>query len=205
MTILIVARHGNTFEPGEPPRRVGVRTDLPLTAKGMEHGRNLGAYLEKINLMPTRVYTSDLRRTRQMVDCINQQTGSSYQPQVMPIFNELDYGPDENQTEDLVLARIGEQAMADWEEKGIIPPGWSPDAESLMNRWRTFAAHITSTQPDGTVMVITSNGIARFAMTLASNYDDARVSYGLKLSTGGFGVLEHDGSNWLIQSWNVRP
>jgi transcriptional regulator GlxA family with amidase domain len=31
MTTLIIARHGNTFEDGETPRRVGARTDLPLS------------------------------------------------------------------------------------------------------------------------------------------------------------------------------
>ena len=31
MTTLVVIRHGNTFEADEEPRRVGARTDLPLT------------------------------------------------------------------------------------------------------------------------------------------------------------------------------
>ena len=30
MKTLIIARHGNTFRPGETPTRVGSRTDLPL-------------------------------------------------------------------------------------------------------------------------------------------------------------------------------
>ena len=35
MTRLVIVRHGNTFEAGEPPRRIGARTDLPLTATGV--------------------------------------------------------------------------------------------------------------------------------------------------------------------------
>lgn len=205
MTILIIARHGNTFEPGERPRRVGLHTDLPLTDAGIAHGRNLGAYLKKINLLPDRLYTSQLQRTTQMAKYINEGAGVFLPPQAMPIFNELDYGPDENQTEDKVIARLGEQALADWDERAIMPPGWSPDTKTLIKNWANFAQHITTTQADKTVMVITSNGIARFALTLPGNFEEARKQCGLKLATGAFGVLEHDGARWSVQSWNVRP
>ena len=40
--MFIVVRHGNTFEADEQPRRIGARTDLPLTAKGVEQARALG-------------------------------------------------------------------------------------------------------------------------------------------------------------------
>ena len=33
-TRLIIARHGNTFDAGDIPTRVGRRTDLPLVASG---------------------------------------------------------------------------------------------------------------------------------------------------------------------------
>ena len=42
MTRLYIARHGNTFEAGEAPRRVGRRTDLPLTAAGRAQAEALG-------------------------------------------------------------------------------------------------------------------------------------------------------------------
>lgn len=126
MTILIVARHGNTFEHGEPPRRVGARTDLPLTEKGREHGRNLGTYLKKINLLPNVIYTSQLKRTMQTATEIINAAGLNVTPQPSGIFNELDYGPDENQPEETVLAQIGESALTAWEERGILPPAGRP-------------------------------------------------------------------------------
>lgn len=205
MTVLIVARHGNTFEPGETPRRVGLRTDLHLTEKGLEHGHNLGRYLKKINLLPDRIYTSELARTRQMAECVNESSGLTLTPQAMPMFNELDYGPDENQPEDAVIARIGEQAMADWEDHAQMPPGWSPDAGTIARRWAEFGAHVTATQPDSIILVITSNGIARFALGLGGDFAGAQRRFGLKLATGAFGVLEHDGTAWVVESWNVRP
>lgn len=205
MTILIVARHGNTFEPGETPRRIGGRTDLPLTAKGLEHGRNLGAYLKRINLLPDAVYTSRLLRTRETAAEMMQAAGLNLKPQASVIFNELDYGPDENKTEDHVIARIGEQALLDWEEKAIMPPGWRPDSATISERWGDFAKDIVKSHPKGIVMVVTSNGIARFALTLPGNFEAMRKQFGLKLATGAFGVLEHDGIGWSVQNWNIRP
>lgn len=205
MTILIVARHGNTFEHGETPRRVGARTDLPLTAAGLDHGRNLGTYLKKINLLPDVVYTSRLKRTIQTAAELIAAAGLKVTPQATDIFNELDYGPDENQPEDKVIARIGEQALTDWEERGILPPGWSPDAATIEKRWADFSRTITKDRPGDIVLVVTSNGIARFALDLTGDFDAARKKFGLKLSTGAFGILEHDGENWTIQNWNVRP
>lgn len=205
MTILIVARHGNTFEHGETPRRVGACTDLPLTAKGLEHGRNLGAYLKKINLLPDTIYTSRLKRTVQTAAEIIAAAGIAVAPQASAMFNELDYGPDENQTEEKVTARIGEQALTDWEERGILPPGWSPDAKTIMASWNDFSQTMLKERPGGIVLVVTSNGIARFALGLPGDFDAARKQYGLKLSTGAFGILEHDGENWAIQNWNIRP
>ena len=205
MTILIIARHGNTFEAGETPRRVGAATDLPLTSIGLQQARNIGAYLKKINLLPNAIHTSRLLRTRQTADQIIAEIQLELQPQATVIFNELDYGPDENKTEDEVIARIGEQAITDWEEKGIVPRGWNPGAEIIIERWKTFADDITRTHPNGIVLVVTSNGIARFALGLTSDFETARIQYGLKLATGAFGILEHDGKTWSVQNWNVRP
>ena len=41
--LLLLARHGNTFDKGDKVVWVGARTDLPLTAKGREQARALGA------------------------------------------------------------------------------------------------------------------------------------------------------------------
>ena len=38
-TKLIVVRHGNTFNKGDTILRVGSKTDLPLTATGVQQGR----------------------------------------------------------------------------------------------------------------------------------------------------------------------
>ena len=44
MKRLIIARHGNTFRPGETPTRVGAGTDLPLVEE--TRARSIGRYLK---------------------------------------------------------------------------------------------------------------------------------------------------------------
>ena len=44
MTTLIIARHGNTFDKGDIPTRVGARTDLPLVEKGRAQAKALVAH-----------------------------------------------------------------------------------------------------------------------------------------------------------------
>lgn len=205
MTILIIARHGNTFEAGETPRRVGAGTDLPLTAAGLQQGRNIGIYLKKINLLPDEIHTSRLLRTQQTAQQIIAEAELEVFPQASVIFNELDYGLDENKTEDEVISRLGKQAITDWEERGIVPRGWNPNAEIISKRWQDFANDIVRTNPDGIVLVVTSNGIARFALGLTGDFAATRQQYGLKLATGAMGMLEHDGTVWNVQNWNIRP
>ena len=60
MRTLIIARHGNTFRPGETPTRVGARTDLPLVEE--ERARGIGLYLKKLGLIPTPAHCRTRRR-----------------------------------------------------------------------------------------------------------------------------------------------
>ncbi|MCF0233786.1 MAG: histidine phosphatase family protein, partial [Thermoguttaceae bacterium] len=60
---LIVARHGNTFNKGDVILRVGARTDLPLTATGVEQAKKIGAILAARGLVPTEIYAAPLLRT----------------------------------------------------------------------------------------------------------------------------------------------
>jgi probable phosphoglycerate mutase len=202
MTILIIARHGNTFESGETPRRVGARTDMNLTAKGLEQGKNLGTHLKTQNLLPIAIFTSHLKRTIQTAQEIMKAAELPLTPQASDIFNEIDYGPDENKTEDEVIARIGGAAIKAWEEHATLPDGWSPDANTIIENWKKFAQQISKDHPNDIILVVTSNGIARFAL----NLPDSRQNVDLKLATGAYGILEHTPeTGWTVKGWNIRP
>jgi probable phosphoglycerate mutase len=208
-TRLIVARHGNTFDSGDIPTRVGLHTDIPLVKKGREQGKALGHNLVHRNLIPDVVFTSFLSRA---IDtallAIAEMSNGEIPAYQFGLFNEIDYGPDENKTEDVVIARVGEDAIERWNKEGIAPDGWKVDVEALKSGWAEFASHILEEYAGQTILVVTSNGIARFAPFITGDYDSFKEQYDMKLSTGAYGVLQHSGGSdalWEITDWNFRP
>ena len=206
MTTLIIARHGNTFNPEDTPTRVGARTDLPLVTSGQEQARKLGAWLKAQNILPETVYSSQLSRTKQTAEIAIKELGVPQPVYALEIFNEIDYGPDENITEDKVIKRLGKKALKNWDDKAIVPKGWKFDSDACIKNWKNFARHIVNTaSEEEATLVVTSNGIARFAPHLTGDFDAFADNHKIKLSTGALGVLKFDGDQWVIKDWNVRP
>ena len=105
MTRLVIARHGNTFAPGDIVTRVGGRTDLPLVASGRAQGEALGRHFAALGISFAAAFCSPLARTRQSAELILAQTGNDIEPASEAFLTEIDYGPDENRPEDEVRAR----------------------------------------------------------------------------------------------------
>lgn len=205
MTTLLIARHGNTFGPGETPLRVGKRTDLPLVESGREQARRIGLWMKERALTPQAVFTSSLKRTietaRLALDMAGLETTTRT---ILHLFDEIDHGPDEGKTEEDVLARLGPQALRLWDETATMPQDWTPRPEAILSGWKEFLETIRQDFPDGLVLVVTSNGVARFAPFLAT--PDEKTRRPLKLSTGALGQMEcEDNSSWTVSFWNVRP
>lgn len=185
---LVIVRHGNTFAPGEPPRRIGARTDLPLVDSGRAQALALRDHFAQLGWRFDRVLASPLKRTRETAALI----APSAAIEDADWLREIDHGPDENRTEVEVIARIGADALAAWERGAIAPPGWQVDAEPRLAAWRALVDRDT----DETWLLVTSNGAARFAL-LALGEPPA------KIRTGAFGVIE-DGP-WRVTLWDHRP
>lgn len=205
MTTLIIARHGNTFEKGETPTRVGKHTDLQLTAKGLEQGAAIGRYLKENRFIPDVVYASNLQRTQQTAKAAIKASGISNPVFALDIFDEIDYGPDENKPEDAVIARLGEQALADWDNKAIVPDGWVVDPQQIIDNWLNFGDQIRAHDDNETILVVTSNGIARFAPYLTGDFESFAAAHDIKMATGSLSVFEFSEGQWRVKDWGVRP
>lgn len=203
---LLIARHGNTFAPGDLVRRVGT-TDLPLVASGLEQGRLLGAYLKQNNLLPDVLFTSQLQRAIQTAEQAQQVMGTHLAIETLSIFNEIDYGPDENQPETEVVARIGKKALSAWEAQALVPDGWKVDPAEIINNWRTFAERLRQQYMGKTCLVVTSNGIARFAPHLTGDFAAFSAQYGIKIATGAVCIFANEVSTpaWDCLAWNMKP
>ena len=205
MTTLVIARHGNTFGPGDVVTRVGGRTDLPLTEAGLEQGRKLGAYLREHALLPSVIYTSQLRRTLQTAAMAQQEMGLAVPLVPLDMFNEIDYGPDENQPEAAVVARLGADALRAWDMDTIVPPGWLVDVEGIRNAWSAFGLQLVQEHAGSTVLVVTSNGIARFAPVLTGDFEGFKARQNLKIATGALCRFEYADDGWTVATWNLKP
>lgn len=205
MTTLIIARHGNTFGPGDIPTRVGARTDLPLVESGREQAQAIGKYLKAHKLIPDVIYASALQRAQETAKIAVKESGITNPIFTLDIFNEIDYGPDENKTEDDVIARVGAQAIKDWDEKAIVPDGWKANPDEIIQNWKDFADQISAHDDNETVLVVTSNGIARFAPYITGDFEGFRQNYPLKLGTGTMGIFKSYNYQWILNGWNINP
>lgn len=206
--MFVIVRHGNTFAAGEPPRRIGARTDLPLTDTGVAQARTLGTHFAGQGLRFVRVLVSPLTRTRQTAQAILEHQGAALVPEACDWLREIDHGPDEDQPEDVVLARIGTQALEAWDARAEPPPGWIVDAPARVAAWRAlFATTGVDEAGGGATLIVTSNGAARFAL-LADPALAATLSNlpSLKLPTGGYGVIQRGLNDTLeVSDWGRRP
>jgi probable phosphoglycerate mutase len=205
MTTLIIARHGNTFGPGDIVTYVGGRTDLPLVESGNEQAKKIGHYLKDNRLIPDVVYSSALQRAQETAKIAVKESGISNPVFTLDIFNEIDYGPDENKTRETIVARIGEDALKKWDEDSIVPPGWAIDPDTIIKNWIDFAEQARAHDDDETILVVTSNGIARFAPYITGDYAAFRAANSPKMSTGGLSVFKYENSGWVLKGWNIKP
>jgi probable phosphoglycerate mutase len=187
MRRVIIVRHGNTFDPGDIIRRVGQGTDIPLSGSGQVQAAALSTYFANTSF--DRVISSPLKRTRQTATAIAQNI--AFDDRLL----EIDYGPDEGRPEDEVVARLGEDAIALWDKDAVPPQGWRVDPDQIKSDWADILAGSI-----GTTLIVTSNGIARFALDVAAHDGAER-----KLKTGAYGVIEEHADGWHVTAWNVRP
>ena len=121
----------------------------------------------------------------------------------LEFLREVDYGPDENQPEENVIARVGAAALQAWDEAAIPPPGWDLDPEKLRAAWRDLFNQLAVADLSRPVLIVTSNGIARFALDAVTAFSVQPDS--IKLKTGAYGRLSLVGPRVTLETWNVRP
>lgn len=193
---LFIVRHGNTFDAGDIVTRVGGRTDLPLSVSGRAQADALGRHFADTPFASAR--SGPLKRTRETATAILAAHASPPDLTTDLFLREIDYGPDENRPEDEVIARIGKPALDAWEANSIVPPGWRVDPDALIGNWQETFRELRD-EP-GNHLIVTSNGIARFALAAAG-----APRHDAKLKTGAWGVFDLNGENVNVVAWNVRP
>ena len=199
--IVTIVRHGNTFDAGEPARRIGARTDLPLVASGVAQADALGRAFAEQGAGFDRALAAPLQRTRTTIEHILARQPQPPTIETSDWLTEIDHGPDEGQLESEVLARIGPAAIAAWESEARAPDGWLVDAERRIAGW-----HELWRAGQGHTLIVTSNGAARFALLSDEGLQSqASALPSLKLRTGAYGVIARERGMLRLLAWDRRP
>lgn len=199
---LILARHGNTFGPGDTPVWVGAREDLPLTEQGEAQSRAFGDALREAGLTPSRVLAGPLRRTRRGAELAAEACGFSGRIEIDDRLKEIDYGAWGGRSDADIAAEWGEAAIDAWRERSEVPEGagWSPSPETIA---ANAAAVLTGIEAvagaDDLVLVISSNGILRYFHPLIGAAGDPKM----KTGRWSFAVCGPAGRRAL--AWNAAP
>lgn len=218
---LIIARHGNTFLPEQTPTRVGRGTDLPLVEE--KRGRSIGKYLLSQNITLDKVYAAPLKRTMKTAQLALEEMKSSLEIIKTDQFLEIDYGVDEDKTEEEVMLRLGtdyivvnnivcdsdaekmvygKTIIEKWDSQGFVPEGWSVDIESIKKAWQDLA---NSIEEGESVMICSSNGIIRFAPHILNMlYEQFCADNNIKVATGSVSIFENNDGQWTCKEWNTK-
>lgn len=194
MTRIVICRHGNTFDKGDVVTRVGARTDLPLSSSGREQAKKLAADLSKYNF--AHAYCSPLIRTRQTAVAIIKPETSL---ETLEFLTEIDYGVDENKAETEVVARLGQDMIDLWDLDAIVPDGWHVDPEAIIHAWEVFFDAQRGKDED--ILLVTSNGIARFVLDVISN---PNADLPRKLRTAAYGEIDLSTDKIDLKFWDKR-
>jgi probable phosphoglycerate mutase len=202
MTRLYIVRHGNTFEAGETPRRIGSRTDLPLTAAGLAQADALGAFFAREDIVFSRALSSPLQRTRATAEAILARQPHPLVLEAADFLAEIDHGPDEDQPEDAVLARVGRAALELWDSEAVPPDGWDVRPDWRRAQWLGFVEDAARSGADDAILLVTSNGAGRFALSAFG----LRPTNGTKFRTGSYGLITAGGAGqFRLVEWDKRP
>ncbi|WP_291841934.1 histidine phosphatase family protein [Maricaulis sp.] len=197
---VLLARHGNTFGPGDTPVWVGAKEDLPLVESGEAQARALGEALAEKGLTPARLICGPLKRTRRAAEIVAELTGFAGPVEIDTRLTEIDYGSWGGKTNDEIVAEFGQDTLDCWDKRHTRPDGvdWSPPDDEL--KANALAALADAAKTDGLAVVITSNGILRY-MHAALAGEDANA----KVRTGHVcGARFDDGTGTRI-CWNEAP
>ncbi len=174
---IFLVRHGET-DWSRSGQYTG-RTDLPLTARGEDEARALGARIQRISF--ARVLTSPLQRAQQTCDLAGLATPSEIEPDL----TEWDHGDIEGRfSADVLKSRPGWNLFRDGAPHGETPAEIASRADGFIIRLRAMEANIA----------LFTHG--HFGRVLAARWVGLTVAQAqhFLLDTASLGILcyEHD-------------
>lgn len=204
--LLILARHGNTFGPGDTPVWVGANEDLALTERGLEQSREIGAAIRDAGIGLDRVLAGPLKRTRVGAGLAAEVCGFTGEVEIDERLREIDYGVWGGKSDAEIAEQWGVGAIEDWRERSIPPAGagWRPSPETLKRNARAVFDAVTRERgADHAVLIVTSNGVLRYFHDLIAK--GAGGPEAAKVKTGRLCAARVGAKGVSPLFWNAAP
>lgn len=206
--LLILARHGNTFNKDEKPYRVGKRNDLPLVQSGLEQAQIFAKSLLNKSIRPCAVYCSPLQRTIKFAEIVVDTLNLNVKPLIDERLNELDYGAWAGLDDETVKSKFGVD-LDNWEKSGKWPEHskWPETEKQIINQIRLFAKDLTQKYtPEDVVLAVSSNGILRYFLKLIDKeFEKHLKAGGVKVKTGHACIIALVDGKFELIAWNIKP
>lgn len=216
---LILARHGNTFAPGDKVTWVGSANDLPLVESGLEQAERAASALEGTNL--AAIYCAPLLRTKKFAEIIatkqaakqatnrsaKSQSNQASQPIIDKRLTELDYGDWSGLSDDEIATKFGD-SLKNWIDSSTWPSGchWASSEAEVTAEVQELVSELEEKHADETVLLVSSNGRLRYFLKLIAGEFERRVAdKQFKMGTGKISVLNGDSGVYSLLSWNEDP
>jgi probable phosphoglycerate mutase len=207
--LLLLARHGNTFDTGDKVVWVGARTDLALTEKGRRQAADLAAGLAPIKERIERIVAGPLKRTRDHAAIVAEKLALQKPVEIDERLREIDYGQWEGKSSEEIQVLGGESELNAWNEQGAWPlsPGWFPTEDTIAQNISRLALELSAkVGSEKAVLLVTSNGILKFFLKLVPGaFEEMAASDALKVATGHCCALHGDQQRWRVAFWNRQP
>ncbi len=201
--VVVLCRHGNTFNKGERVFWVGSREDLPLTAEGLLQSQAVAAALEQSGVKVARVLCGPLHRTKTFAEQICQKLFPGESPVIDQRLTELDYGPWSGLTDAEIEAQYGASALQGWRDRGVRPSEVSflPPEDVVRDELVNLLEELR--QQGGVSVAITSNGRLKELSSLLRERSGVSLASS-SVSTGSTCILVHSVAGWHISGWNLK-
>lgn len=209
---LLLVRHGNTFEAGQTPVRVGANEDMPLTTAGEDQAHALAGALKKTTIRPGLFVCGPLKRTRRHTDILMADLAASGTAEIDPRLTEIDYGPWGGLSDPEIIDRFGPQAAREldaWEKESRWPTEtaqWMPGADTVRRDIKNLTTDLSARLgTNDTALVCSSNGILRYFLDLTPEGLAGHQAAGnAKMATGAVSLLDVVDGHGRILFWNIK-
>jgi broad specificity phosphatase PhoE len=172
--------------------------DPPITERGIEQARRLGARLAGRKL--AGFYSSDLRRARQTAEVVAQAVGR--EPVLDPLLREVALGAWQGKTsEDLACEFPVEWAAWNREPSWDLVPGGEGQEAFVRRVVRTFGS-IFGTHPSGDILCVTHGGVIQVALASVVGSRSTRGNFPFVIRNASISVLQRSNGRTVVAAVN---